>query len=110
MTVQDLTALLRHLNVSIPKNVKKHWLIEEWNQHQHLVQDVGVVDDDVTVTASVYDETAAVEGFLLFGGDVRFDNVMCVDKKFMLFLAFGYIKGSQLPIQSSAFLPTMELL
>ena len=74
-------ALLRHLNVSILKNVKNHWLIEEWNQHQHLVRDVGVVDDDVTVAASVYDETAEMEGLLLFGGDVRFNNVVCIDEK-----------------------------
>ena len=51
------------------------------NQHQHLVSDVGVVDDDVAFPASVYDETAAVEGLLLFGGDVQFHDVACLDEK-----------------------------
>ena len=68
MTAQYLTALLRHLNVSIPKNVKKKWLIEDWEQQQQLVRDFGAVHDDVAV--SVVDEAAAAEGLLLFSGDV----------------------------------------
>ena len=38
-------------------------LVEKVTYHSCL-------DDDVTVAASVYDKTAAVEGLLLFGGDV----------------------------------------